>query len=400
MPVIGDHDTVKVRRLYTELRRRIMSGALPRGHALPSQRELSQEAGVAEGTASEALARLARDGLIRRVPRRGSFVCEEPSPAATIDFVHMSSPPGRPQSVANLEYVNHFVALCDARGWRAVWQPLPYGSYDRPETMVERFRKSRGVIALGSPDAFVRTLHDAAIPVVSFVSPPEPHIITAPYPRLERDRGAVIDIAVRHLIELGRRRIIYASHGSRYWTEGFIASARRHELTIPLDWIVESKGDYFMRDVNPKIRRLLAAESRPQAICCPSDHDAQLMLQCVLDAGLRVPEDVAIVATASSPEALTGPVPLTTVGMNVEEICRRALDLIEEVEPGFNPGERPLFEPEYVPLYLTVNASTSPAHAGQVTRFEVIPEKESEGQIIYRSASTIEDQCHGQRVHA
>lgn len=59
-------------------RRRIESGAWPVGSRIPTVAELSAQYGVARETVRQALAGLARDGLIERQRARGTFVTSRP----------------------------------------------------------------------------------------------------------------------------------------------------------------------------------------------------------------------------------------------------------------------------------------------------------------------------------
>src|SRR6201996_3143580 len=73
-PTLVDlRETSKAERLSEPLRRRIRELALPPGAALRKE-ELALELGVSRAPVSEAIARLAEEGLVEVFPQHGSFV--------------------------------------------------------------------------------------------------------------------------------------------------------------------------------------------------------------------------------------------------------------------------------------------------------------------------------------
>ena len=60
-------------RVLTGLRQRIAAGEWQSGEALPTVAALAEEYGVSRGAVSRALRILAGEGLVRIVPRWGTF---------------------------------------------------------------------------------------------------------------------------------------------------------------------------------------------------------------------------------------------------------------------------------------------------------------------------------------
>src|ERR1700758_486076 len=75
LPLIGAElrDPSKTDRVYADLRRRIRELALPPGEPLRKE-EIALELGVSRAPVSEAIARLAEEGLVEVFPQHGSFV--------------------------------------------------------------------------------------------------------------------------------------------------------------------------------------------------------------------------------------------------------------------------------------------------------------------------------------
>src|SRR5215469_6489246 len=70
---LDSRDNSKAERVYTDLRRRIRELALPPGAPLRKE-EIALELGVSRAPVSEAIARLAEEGLVDVFPQHGSFV--------------------------------------------------------------------------------------------------------------------------------------------------------------------------------------------------------------------------------------------------------------------------------------------------------------------------------------
>src|SRR3954462_760561 len=73
-------------RIFSDITERIVSGDWPPGARIPFEHELAAEYGCSRMTVNKAMTQLARDGLIERRRRSGSFVAEPRSQAAILEI--------------------------------------------------------------------------------------------------------------------------------------------------------------------------------------------------------------------------------------------------------------------------------------------------------------------------
>ncbi|SEE73279.1 LacI family DNA-binding transcriptional regulator [Ruania alba] len=131
--------------------------------------------------------------------------------------------------------------------------------------------------------------------------------------------------AVTHLIEHGHRRIGFIGAGvgeyrRRGWADA-LRSARLPEGPV-------AHQDFSREGGYRAAQELLALAERPTAVFAGSDEQAVGALLAFHEAGVAVPEEVAVVAfDGSAASAYTWP-PLTAVAQPMAEMVERALDLL------------------------------------------------------------------------
>jgi GntR family transcriptional regulator, arabinose operon transcriptional repressor len=354
----------KADQLCAQIRRDILEGRLKQGSPLPTQTELGRKYGVAATTASMAMSRLAHEGLVIRIPGRGSFVSQEmPQSARSIHFIRSVGSPDRPPNSTDLKMTDIFANLVQKRGYVGVWHHLPKTLLNQPDAVIDRFHGARRAVLKHCPDVFAEALAREGVSVVTLFSGTQR---PATYPQLDMDRAACSQRAIDYLVSLGHRRIAYVSRGDKpEWMRGFIRGAVSHGLPTPVTWIVEGK-DYYLNDSAERVRAMLRSEPRPEAFVCPTVHEAALLESLVLGVGLRIPEDIAIVAADSGPEAETATIPVTTVGVDLEDVCQQAIDLVELPARWFRSDET-LQSPTILPTNLYVRQSCGARLRGLVS---------------------------------
>ncbi|MFD0257477.1 LacI family DNA-binding transcriptional regulator [Kitasatospora indigofera] len=162
-------------------------------------------------------------------------------------------------------------------------------------------------------------------------------------------------MAARHLLEGGHHLIAYVGGGHplqqvRDRREGALQAAalaghgRESLVDVRVDRLDVEAG----RDAGA---RLLGLMPRPTAVFCANDLLALGVLQTAFAAGLRVPEDLAIVGYDDIEFAAAAAVPLTSVRQPAEAMGRSAAELLLE-ETGDNASghrhQQILFQPEIV----------------------------------------------------
>ena len=378
MPLVKRNNTRgKIAKLCALLREDILHGHIAPGRRLPPQSKLGQQHDMADASVSVVLGRLAHEGLVVRVPGRGSFVAEElpESPDTVIDIVRSmaASDPSIKKRASALALVEEFTRVCSERGMTARWHHLSPGQTARVEDLAKTLGNSRGVIIMSSFGAeLARLLWQRGVPAVVLSHPAHLVLQVACYYQITFDRSEAGRLATDHLISCGYKRIAYfglrGSAGSLLRMRGFLEAAKEHHIQVPTEWFIEATSDN-PAELRMQMHSLLERNARPEAICCATDYIAWNLELVALQEGHKVPQDLALVACDTGPEAVQAPVPISTVGPILNEICKQAIDVIQPTKPGFTPADCELLEPIILPLHLAVRDSCS----AKLSRVDVQP---------------------------
>ena len=167
-------------------------------------------------------------------------------------------------------------------------------------------------------------------------------------------------IATEHLLAAGCRRLAHIGGPDVSTAVGRLRGYRevlaRHNIHDGPETIIlrEHGDDAGDRCGYSAMRRLLELKPPPDGVFCYNDPTATGAMKAVLDAGLRIPDDVAIVGCGNVAYADYLRVPLTSVDQQSAEIGKRAARLALSVLA--NPPKRP--KQVILPPRLVQRAST------------------------------------------
>ena len=329
-------------------------------------REVAREAGVSVATVSRVLngsgpASAETTRRIREVAQRLRYTPNE----AARSLIR-----SRTQTIGVLlpdlhgAFFSEVIRGVDQRARQAGFHLLVSSFHDDPREMGAAIHAMRGRVdglIVMAPDVATRTLvaELSTELVCVLVNPPSTDSGRYSVVRIDNVRGAR-DV-VRHLVALGRRRIALIggeerNHDARERRRGYRAALRAARL--PVDAALEATGDFTEPSGYAAAEALLHQSKRPDAIFAANDAMAVGALSALRDAGLRVPEDVALVGFDDIPIARYLTPPLTSVHVDMEALGRRAtelvLDAIAVSSDKRHPSRR---REEVVPTTLVVRSS-------------------------------------------
>ena len=149
-------------------------------------------------------------------------------------------------------------------------------------------------------------------------------------------------LAMAHLLEAGHRKIGFIGRTERQnlRCQGYRSALRQNGLPCLEDWIRQSGETQLVKSVGgmlqsgyEQMRGLLALKNRPTAVLCHNDVIAIGAQRAVLEAGLRVPEDMALIGFDALREGAYAAVPLTTVDPQLERIVEHLTgSVIQSIE--------------------------------------------------------------------
>lgn len=151
------------------------------------------------------------------------------------------------------------------------------------------------------------------------------------------DDVRVGELATRHLIDIGRKRIAHIggknTSPSFDRLRGYRSALAESGLPAPEDYVIarerpEASGDAVGFQA---MQELLRRKPRPDAVFCYNDLMAVGAIEATLQAGLRVPEDIALIGCGNLRYANYLRVPLSSIDHGTAELGRLAAEFALEL---------------------------------------------------------------------
>ena len=336
-------------QIYTQLKKQITQGEIPVGSQITPEIELAKQYQVSRTTIRQALAKLEKDGMVKRVQGSGTFV---------IDKTAQSVEAGSNKRIGvllvdaddqlTIEILQGIEQSARSRGYRI---SLAYTN-ESPEITSHDFSSLEsddvsGFIVFPRSniqfDPEIARLCSAAIPVV---------LVDRYLPALKTDYVVADNFqggyrATEHLIILGHTHIGFIHNkignlkttGVRDRYEGYRKALM--DYGVPFDEHSVYEYPSHLDATGTFFDELLIRPNRPSAFFLVTDEDVPAFLNAARRQKILVPEDIAVVGFDNLRFSENLNPPLTTVAHPRKEIGIRAGHLlIDRIEGRKNiPGQ-------------------------------------------------------------
>lgn len=159
-------------------------------------------------------------------------------------------------------------------------------------------------------------------------------------------------VAAEYLVGLGHKRIATITGNLKTQAgfdrfDGFMKGLDEAGIEIPKEYVY--RGDYSRRSARQAAELFFSMKDRPTAIFAQSDEMALEVIAVAFETGIRVPEDISIIGFDDNPQALYGPIGLTTVRQPVFEMAEKGVRVLHEMINGLREGVlKTAMDPELV----------------------------------------------------
>lgn len=249
--------------------------------------------------------------------------------ARTIALV-LARGPGHIGSDAFLSQVlDKLTQAAKERGFRLILDVVPDLEDSAAYLALVHSRAIDGILLSGPRfnDQALEALRDQGFPTVLMGQLPGSDV-----PSVDIDNRAAAKQAVSYLASLGYERIACITNAPLSFTaaeqrlEGYRQALL--EAHLPIDPSFVRQGDFTPESGHQQMVSLLSLPQPPRAVFVASDVVALGAMGAIREAGLRIPEDIAVMGFDDIPFSRYTNPPLTTVHLPVAELAQQACSLL------------------------------------------------------------------------
>ena len=329
-------------QIARHIEQRIIDGELENGERLHTTQELARRYRVTPVTIQKSLEQLVKKDLLERVPRRGTFV-KSAQTANTIGLVFGDNP-FRTQSSYYSRLIDLFIAIGEKEG-------INLKSYVNLQENLDNSRlvfDLKDDIAAGKLKGLITIKRS---PELSDWLESQDDIFWLDTPELDHHHATYT--GMKYLRDHGFKKIkVVSMYPRELLYDNFIAGFNdevngcrdAYGKNMPEDTVVRWGG--CEEDGYREAKKLFSDPSlRPDAIFINHDIVTKGAILALMELGLKIPGDVALLSHGNTGCSILSPVPLTTIVFDpeiaVKKCCEAIKQNLDKMKPGrFNFNEK------------------------------------------------------------
>ncbi|MCD6220627.1 GntR family transcriptional regulator [bacterium] len=312
------------KEIENNLKEEIKERKLKNGDRFYSIKEVCNKFKISSITAKRVFYELEREGWIKKIKGKGSFIVKNSEPVK-INLIFPDESPSRETKIAPYPVIEIFKGLqkgaeetdveiesfSDLSFWNNIYGEIFIIVSDFKEEDLEKWKENNLTILLHTPDV----KEDFSGVYVDF------------------KRGSYK--AVKYLISLGHRRIGFITGlitnpwlTSRF--KGYQNALRNSD--IKLDWtLIKETTSLKKEEIEEKIEELLSLKNPPTAIFATNDKRALQILEYCQKKNIKVPDEISVIGYDNIPETEMSNPPLTTVDTHLFKAGKEAIYLVLKI---------------------------------------------------------------------
>lgn len=224
-------------------------------------------------------------------------------------------------------------------GWHLFSSPPTLRGAEESALTLRAMRGWKGdaIIAATNDESELRAARTMGIPMINLAGGLAKSF---GIPRVMVDHAAAGRMAAEHLVSRGLRHLAFFGWRNLWYSEqrcrGFMerAAAAGIECDVFLQSAREESNKSWPQRVEV-VTRWLVSLPRPTGILAVHDYRAQFLMEACHEAGLRIPEDIAVVGMDNDETICAHSLPkLSSVSRNSERVGREAAALLDRMMRG------------------------------------------------------------------
>lgn len=230
-----------------------------------------------------------------------------------------------------------------ARGY-SVLLGITHHCADTEEKYIDQIRSkvADGFLQLSATARPMMLARQNSIPYVNLLECPQ----NSDLPNVQIDNVAAAFDMTEYLIKQGHTKIAclkgefsaeYPSPVTTDRIEGFCQALAKHHLSPLTEWMLE--GDYSPASGLKAANQIASMTDKPTAIFCANDYMALGLIRGLENAGIRVPQDIAVTGFDDVDIAEFYSPSITTISQPIDLLGQSAMNLLIDIIEGSPPND-------------------------------------------------------------